>query len=68
MYFRSQSIEDLRQGVLFSTPVSAGRAEKESHKIKSTRFHLPGSEEKFHIHMVSQIWSIFGSNCHPRTK
>ncbi|KAL0278932.1 UNVERIFIED_CONTAM: hypothetical protein PYX00_000609 [Menopon gallinae] len=63
---RSQSVEDLRQGVLFSTPVSTGRAEKEAQKIKSTRFHLPGSEEKFHIHMddppVSPISTPRNSN------
>ncbi|KAK6624938.1 hypothetical protein RUM44_011802 [Polyplax serrata] len=44
---RSQSLEDLAQGVLFSTPVSTGRTKKDDvQKLKSTRFVLPETRER----------------------
>ncbi|EEB15695.1 serine/threonine kinase, putative [Pediculus humanus corporis] len=43
---RSQSFEDIAQGVLFSTPVSSGRSKKEEFsKFKSTRFQFPEKTE-----------------------
>lgn len=56
-------MENIAQGVLYSTPVSVGRSKQgESQKFKATRFILPEVKEtgcNFSIQMASNEFSLF---------